>query len=147
MSIYQHISTFAGLPVQEFTAEIGTPDEPEAVAWRISTDYDGPLLAQALCKLEGYRFEPSETDWWIHGRSSETDFLHVTTQTLSYAQLAELSELVGEARTLLVLCGAWRGDAASFPNLTVRKIPDHVLKRCDWGRDSYALPEPVEAAE
>ncbi len=41
MSIYQHISTFAGLPVQEFTAEIGTPDEPEAVAWRISTDYDG----------------------------------------------------------------------------------------------------------
>ncbi len=113
----------------------------------ISPDYDGPLLARALCKLEGYRFEPSETDWWIHGRSSETDFLHVTTQTLSYAQLAELSELVGEARTLLVLCGAWRGDAAPFPNLTVRKIPDHVLKRCDWGRDSYALPEPVEAAE
>jgi adenine-specific DNA-methyltransferase len=112
----------------------------------ISPEYDGPLLAQALCKLEGYRFEPSETEWWIHGRSSETDFLHVTTQTLTHAQLAELSELVGEGRTLLVLCGAWRGDAAPFANLTVRKIPDHVLKRCDWGRDSYSLPEPVEAA-
>lgn len=114
----------------------------------ISPDYgDGNLLAQALCKLEGYRFEPSETEWWLHGRSSETDFLHVTTQTLTHAQLAELGELVGEGRTLLVLCGAWRGDASPFANLTVRKIPDHVLKRCDWGRDSYALPEPIEAAE
>lgn len=113
----------------------------------ISPDYNGPLLAQALCKLEGFRFEPSETEWWIHGRSSETDFLHVTTQTLSHAQLTELAELVGESRTLLVLCGAWRGNATAFGNLTVRKIPDHVLKRCDWGRDSYALPEPIEAAE
>lgn len=113
----------------------------------ISPDYDGPLLSQALCKLEGFRFEPSETDWWIHGRSSETDFLHVTTQTLTHPQLTELAELVGESRTLLVLCGAWRGDATAFGNLTVRKIPDHVLKRCDWGRDSYALPEPIEAAE
>jgi adenine-specific DNA-methyltransferase len=50
----------------------------------ISPEFDGPLLAQALCKLDGYRFEPSESEWWIHGRSSETDFLHVTTQTLSY---------------------------------------------------------------
>lgn len=114
----------------------------------IAAEYgDADLLAQALCKLEGFRFEPSETEWWIHGRSSETDFLHTTTQALSHAQLAELAELVGEGRSLLVLCGAWRGDASAFPNLDVRKIPDHVLKRCDWGQDSYALPETIEAAE
>lgn len=115
----------------------------------ISPAFDGNLLAQALCKLEGFRFEPSETEWWIHGRSSEADYLHVTTQTLSHEQLAELSELVGEGRSLLILCAAWRGDAEAFANLTVRKIPDHLLKRCDWGRDDYALPgvQSPEAAE
>ena len=41
MTVYQHISTFAGLPVREFTAELEIPDDPQAVAWRISTDYDG----------------------------------------------------------------------------------------------------------
>lgn len=106
----------------------------------ISAAYDGPLLAQALCKIKGFRYDPSETDWWAQGKSSDTDFLHVTTQTLSHEQLAELSELVGEGRSLLILCAAWRGDEKAFANLTVNKIPDDVLKQCDFGRDDYGLP-------
>lgn len=106
----------------------------------ISAAYDGPLLAQALCKIKGFRYAPSDTDWWAQGKSSDTDFLHVTTQTLSHEQLAELSELVGEGRSLLILCAAWRGDEKAFANLTVSKIPDDVLKQCDFGRDDYGLP-------
>lgn len=106
----------------------------------ISAAYDGPLLAQALCKIKGFRYDPSEVEWWVQGKSSDTDFLHVTTQTLSHEQLAELSELVGLDRTLLILCAAWRGDEKAFPNLTVSKIPDDVLKQCDFGRDDYGLP-------
>ena len=115
----------------------------------INPAYDAAMLVQALCKLEGFRFSPSETEWWRHGQSTETDFLHATTQTLSHAQLQELSEAVGEGRTLLVLCAAWIGDAGAFPNLTVRKIPQHVLGRCEWGRDDYGLPVGAtpEAAE
>lgn len=106
----------------------------------ISAAYDGPLLAQALCKIKGFRYAPSDTDWWVQGQSSDSDFLHVTTQTLSHAQLAELSELVGEDRSLLILCAAWRGDERAFPNLTIAKIPDDVLKQCDFGREDYGLP-------
>ncbi len=106
----------------------------------ISAAYDGPLLAQALCKIKGFRYAPSDTDWWVQGRSSDSDFLHVTTQTLTHAQLAELSELVGEDRSLLILCAAWRGDERAFPNLTIAKIPDDVLKQCDFGREDYGLP-------
>lgn len=106
----------------------------------ISAAYDAPLLAQALCKIKGFRYDPSEVEWWAQGKSSDTDFLHVTTQTLSHEQLAEFSELVGEDRTLLILCAAWRGDEKVFPNLTVSKIPDDVLKQCDFGRDDYGLP-------
>ena len=106
----------------------------------ISAAYDGPLLAQALCKIKGFRYAPSDTDWWVQGRSSDSDFLHVTTQTLTHAQLAELSELVGDDRSLLILCAAWRGDERAFPNLTLAKIPDDVLKQCDFGREDYGLP-------
>ena len=97
------------------------------------------MLAEALCKLEGFTYAPSETEYWNHGHSTEHDFLYVTTQTLTHEQLRDLSEQVGEGRTLLVLCAAYRGDARSLPNLTVKKIPDHVRDRCEWGRDDYSL--------
>ena len=97
------------------------------------------MLARALCKLEGFDYAPSETEYWSHGHSSERDFIFVTTQTLTYDQLRDLSEQVGEDRTLLVLCAAYRGDPRGLANLTVKKIPDHVRNRCEWGRDDYSL--------
>jgi adenine-specific DNA-methyltransferase len=77
----------------------------------------------------------------------------VTTQTLSRDHLAALSEEVGDGRTLLVYCMAFRGKVTAFANLTVKKIPNAVLHRCEWGRDDYSLqvaalppaPEPPPA--
>lgn len=105
----------------------------------ISTAYNGAMLAEALCKLEGFVYAPSDSIYWQQGQSTERDFIYVTTQTLTAAQLQELSEDVGSDRHLLVLCSAFRGSAAAFPNLTVRKIPNHVRARCEWGRDDYSL--------
>lgn len=105
----------------------------------VSSAYDGPMLARALCKLEGFEYAPSETEYWSHGHSSERDFIFITTQTLTNDQLRDLSEQVGEDRTLLVLCPAYRGDPRGLANLTVKKIPDHVRNRCEWGRDDYSL--------
>lgn len=105
----------------------------------VSKAYNPAMLAEAVCKLEGFTYSPSETDYWNHGHSTEHDFIYVTTQTLTHEQLRDLSEQVGEGRSLLVLCAAYRGDARSLPNLTVKKIPDHVRDRCEWGRDDYSL--------
>ncbi|APT33484.1 putative type III restriction-modification system HindVIP enzyme mod [Methylobacterium phyllosphaerae] len=105
----------------------------------ISKCYNAAMLAEALCKIEGFTYAPAETEYWMQGRSTERDFLYVTTQTLTHEQLRDLSEEVGPDRTLLVLCAAYRGDARGLPNLTVRKIPDHVRDRCEWGRDDYSL--------
>lgn len=42
MGFYRHVSTFAGLPVQEFTADTDLAGvDPGSVAWRVATDYDG----------------------------------------------------------------------------------------------------------
>lgn len=105
----------------------------------ISRDYDGAMLAQALCKLEGYTYRPSPDIWWQQGQSSERDFLYVTTQTLGPDELAALSDDVGRDRSLLILCSAWRGHTEQFANLTVRKIPNHIRTKCEWGHDDYSL--------
>jgi adenine-specific DNA-methyltransferase len=105
----------------------------------ISPAYNAAMLAEALCKLEGFTYAPNPDVWWQHGRSTDTDWLYVTTQTLGPRELAHLSEEVGDGRTLLVLCAAWVGDARAFENLTLRKIPNHVRDKCEWGKDDYSL--------
>jgi adenine-specific DNA-methyltransferase len=108
--------------------------------WIISKQYNAAMLAEAMCKLEGFTYAPSETEYWNHGHSTEQDFTYVTTQTLTREQLEKLSEEVGENRTLLVCCSAFRvKDLSPFPNLTVKKIPKMVLNRCEWGHDDYSL--------
>jgi adenine-specific DNA-methyltransferase len=106
----------------------------------VSKKYNAAMLAEAMCKLEGFTYAPSETEFWRHGHSTESDFLYVTTQTLTRDQLADLSERVGEKRTLLVLCTAFRAKGLDeFPNLTVKKIPKTIQHRCEWGKDDYSL--------
>lgn len=107
--------------------------------WVISKEFNAAMLAEAVCKLEGFVYSPSDTVYWQHGHSTERDFIYVTTQKLSHEQLQQLSDDVGYQRTLLVLCSAFRGKADRYPNLTVKKIPKAVLARCEWGHDDYSL--------
>ena len=122
--------------------------------WVIHRDYNAAMLAEALCKLEGFTYAPSDAVYWQQGHSTERDFIYVTTATLSHEQLQQLSDEVGNERSLLVLCPAFRGKG-EYPNLTVKKIPKQVLSRCEWGHDDYSLrvenlpqkpPEPGQQA-
>jgi adenine-specific DNA-methyltransferase len=110
----------------------------------INPDYNAAQLAEALCKLEGFTYAPSEIRWWQQGHSSERDFLYVTTQNLSAEQLQAISDDVGSDNSLLVCCAAFHGITAAqatdrWPNLTLKKIPKMVLSRCEWGHDDYSL--------
>jgi hypothetical protein len=110
----------------------------------INPEYNAAQLAEALAKLEGFTYAPSEVQWWQHGHSSERDFIYVTTQNLSADQLQALSDEVGSDQSLLVCCAAFHGVTAAkaserWPNLTLKKIPKMVLARCEWGHDDYSL--------
>ena len=108
--------------------------------WIISKQYNAAMLSEAMCKLEAFTYAPSETEYWNQGHSTEEDFIFVTTQTLNREQLEKLSDEVGDKRSLLVVCSAFRlKDLTQFPNLTVKKIPKMVLNRCEWGHDDYSL--------
>jgi len=71
--------------------------------------------------------------------AQQQDFIYVTTQTLTHEQLQAISADVGDDRSLLICCSAFRADVDQFPNLTVKKIPGAVLARCEWGKDDYSL--------
>lgn len=105
----------------------------------INKEFNAAMLAEALCKLAGFTYAPSDTIYWQHGHSTERDYIYVTTQTLTPEQLQQLSDEVGDSCSLLVLCLAFRGNAERFPNLTIKKIPKQVLTRCEWGHDDYSL--------
>ena len=105
----------------------------------INKEFNAEMLAEAVCKLEGFTYAPSDTLWWQHGYSTETDFIYVTTQNLSIEQLEQISEEVGSDKTLLVMCGAFRCKADRFANLTIKKMPKAVLKHCEWAHDDYSL--------
>ncbi|MBL7205778.1 MAG: site-specific DNA-methyltransferase [Desulfobacteraceae bacterium] len=121
----------------------------------INSEFNAAMLAEAMCKLEGFEYAPSEDVYWIHGKSTETDFLYVTTQFMSKEMLTGLSDEVGPERSLLICCSAFRCDPGQFPNLNIKKIPKAVLKKCEWGHDDYSLeiknlpkapPEPPACA-
>jgi len=107
--------------------------------WVINKQYKPEMLAEAVCKLEGFIYAPSDAVFWQQGHSTEHDFIYVTTHNLSHDQLQQLSDEVGADRTLMVVCAAFRGKPDRYPNLTIKKIPKAVLNRCEWSHDDYSL--------
>ncbi len=109
--------------------------------WIIAKKYNAAMLAEAVCKLMGFTYAPSQEpeDYWRHGHSTESDFIYVTTQSLTHDALKKLADEVGPDRTLLVCCKAFNARESAFPNLTIKKIPQTVMSKCEWGRDDYSL--------
>lgn len=117
--------------------------------------YNAEMLAEALCKLEGFTYAPNPDVFWQQGYSTEQDFIYVTTQTLDTPMLEYLNDCVGKERSLLVCCGAYVIDKetlAGLDRLTVKKIPQAVLDKCEWDHDDYSLnvsnlPQAAPVAE
>lgn len=104
----------------------------------INPEYDAEKLAEAVCKLEGFTYAPSESEYFIHGHSTERDYIYVTTNYLKAEHLRALSDLVGPERSLLICCKGFSA-GVKLPNLTVKKIPKAVLDKCEYGHDDYSL--------
>ncbi len=135
-----------------FTLAPSLLEQDEFGNWIINRKYNPELLAQAICKIEGFTYAPSDSVYWQHGHSTERDFIYVTTQTLTRQQVEALAEEVGPNRSLVVYCHAFRvRNVEDFPNLTLKKIPKAVLTKCEWGKDDYSLEikalPPAPAAE
>ena len=108
--------------------------------WVISKAYNPAMLSEAMCKHMGFTYAPSTDHYWLHGYSSESDFIYVTTNSLTHDQLRLISDEVGPERSLKICCKAFQSNnLREFPNLSLVKIPSIILDRCEWGKDDYSL--------
>jgi adenine-specific DNA-methyltransferase len=107
--------------------------------WIISPKYNAAMLTEAMCKLMGFTYFPSQTHYWNQGYSSESDHIYVTTNHLNYDQLNAINQELREDQSLLICCKAYHVDPDQFPKITITKIPQAVLHQCEWGHDDYSL--------
>lgn len=108
--------------------------------WIISDEYNADMLAAAMAKQEGFKYNPSETQFWKQGNSSEQDFIFTTTQFLTVQQLEAIAEDMQAGESLLICCKAFQTECKNkFPNITIKKIPQLLLDRCEFGKDDYSL--------
>ncbi len=119
--------------------------------WIISTEYNAQMLAAAMSKQEGFTFQPDGHTYWKQGRSSEHDYIYVTTQFLTVEVLESIHDEMQPGESLLVCCKAFQKECKhKYPNITLKKIPQMLLGRCEFGKDDYSLNivnMPVEEKE
>ena len=106
----------------------------------INKEYNPDMLAAAMAKQEGFTYSPDADTNWKQGYSSETDFIYTTTQFMTAENLAAIHATMGAEESLLICCTAFQKESRSaFPNITIKKIPQMLLGRCEFGKDDYSL--------
>ena len=108
--------------------------------WIISKEYNPDMLAAAMAKQEGFRYQPDEAVYWKQGRSSEKDFLFTTTAFLTVAMLDGIHDEMQPEESLLISCKAFQKECLNrHANISIKKIPHMLLGRCEFGREDYSL--------
>lgn len=108
--------------------------------WIIDSRYDAEMLAEAMAKQEGYQFSPDEENIYKQGYSTEKDFIFTTTQFLSIELLDKIySKLKGDESLLICATHFEEGTGGRYDNITVKKIPQMLLNRCEFGKLEYNL--------
>jgi len=106
----------------------------------INEDYDDNMLASAIAIHEGFKYAPSQECFWKQSHSSDKSFLYVTTNHVTHEYLDAIFNQMNEEETLLVSCKSY--DSAlnnKYKNITIKKIPNSILKNCAFGMENYNL--------
>lgn len=105
-----------------------------------SEKYSPEMLVAAVAKINGYHYAPDSETFWKQGYSQDNSFIYVTTQYLTGEMLDGIAVDVGAFDNLLICVPAFDiGLNKRYENITVRKIPQSVLDKCQYGVDNYNL--------
>jgi len=108
--------------------------------WVIEEKYNPNMLAHAVCKHEGFVFRPDEEIYWKQGKSTETDFIFVTTNYITVEQLDRIHEEMKEGESLLICAKSYAPECEDkYVNITVKKIPQTILGKCEFNKENYDL--------
>ncbi len=108
--------------------------------WIIDEKYNADMLAAAMAKHEGFKYCPSSVIYWKQGQSTEKDFIFTTTQFITAAFLDRIHEEMKDDESLLICCKSFQKVCENkYSNITIKKIPNMLLGRCEFGKEDYSL--------
>ena len=114
----------------------------------IDSHYNDIKLIRAMCKLMNYTFLPSPSDYWKHGKGQGDNSIYITTQMLSVAMVQQIVSHLRTNETLLICPKKYEPGCEKVDNrITIKKIPQSILKACQFGKKEYLLPIKERAIE
>lgn len=106
----------------------------------INEDYDANMLAAAVALHEGFRYQPDGDLFWKQSVGNENSYLFVTTRHLNIPYLDSIKDTMEEGEYLIIACRSFdSGLDKAYDNITVKKIPQMLLERCEFGKADYNL--------
>lgn len=105
-----------------------------------SGQYNATMLAAAVAKINGFTYAPDKEIYWKQGYSQGKSYIYVTTQYLTAKQLDSIASEITDFEQLLICAPAFdNGLNKRYDNINIRKIPQSVLDKCEFGVENYNL--------
>ena len=106
----------------------------------INADYDADMLAAAVALHEGFTYQPDNGLFWKQSVGNENSYLFVTTRHLNSPFLDSIRNTMEDGEYLIIACRSYdKGLEKAYGNITIKKIPQMLLDRCEFGKTDYNL--------
>ena len=106
----------------------------------INKEYDADMLASAVALHEGFTYEPDSEIFWKQSKGNESSYLFVTTRHLNQSYLNSIKSTMEDGEYLIIACKSFEnGLDKLYSNITIKKIPQMLLSRCEFDKDDYNL--------
>lgn len=106
----------------------------------INSEYDADMLAAAVALHEGFRYQPDTSLFWKQSVGNENSYLFVTTRHLNSTYLDSIKDTMEDGEYLIIACRSFdSGLDKAYSNITIKKIPQMLLSRCEFGKTDYNL--------
>lgn len=110
--------------------------------------YNDAKLIKVMCKLMNFTYQPSQSEYWKHGIGQGKNYIYVTTQLLTSGMVQQIAQHLTAGESLIICPKKFEPGAEKIDNrITVKKIPQSVLKACHFGKKEYLLPIKETAME
>ena len=106
----------------------------------INPDSDANMLAAAMALHEGFTYRPDSSLFWKQSVGNENSYLFVTTRHLNSTFLDSIRDTMEEGEYLIIACRSFdSGLEKAYGHITIKKIPQMLLNRCEFGKTDYNL--------
>lgn len=105
----------------------------------INKEYNAAMLAAAMALHEGFEYAPNSNYYWKQGKN-ENAYIFTTTAHITADYLSSIESEMQEGEYLIIACRSYDSSVdKQFKNISIKKIPQALLGRCEFGKDNYNL--------